>query len=205
MLTLLASGFGLVSSSVSERDIIAPMFRIGLSMVVAAVVAVAQSSSGSITGLVTDSSNAALPTVALKLTNVDTGVVYSAVTNSTGEYTLPLLPIGKYSLTAEAGGFQTYVRRVMTVETDRTVRLDITMQIGQVSERVEVTGTPPMLESETSSVGQLIEQKTIADMPLNGRRVGDLLGLVAGAIHVQGDVIRPRIAISGGRADRQQW
>ena len=174
-------------------------------MLAAAGLVAAQSSTGTITGVVTDSTQAALPTVALRLTNLGTGVVYSAASNNTGEYTIPLLPIGKYSLQAEAGGFQTYVRRDITVETDRTIRLDITMQVGQVSERVEVTGTPPMLESETSSVGQLIENKTIADMPLNGRRVGDLLGIVAGAIQVQGDVIRPRMAISGGRADRQQW
>jgi hypothetical protein len=108
-------------------------------------------------------------------------------------------------MTAEASGFQTYARRDITMELGRTMRLDIDMQVGQVTERVEVTGTPPMLESETSSVGQLIENKMIADMPLNGRRVGDLLGMVGGTVRVQGDVLRPRMAISGGRADRQQW
>ena len=95
--------------------------------------------------------------------------------------------------------------REITVELGRTIRLDISMQVGQVTERVEVSGSAPMLESETLSVGQLIENKTIADMPLNGRRVGDLLGLVGGAIRIQGDVLRPRMVISGGRADRQQW
>jgi hypothetical protein len=167
--------------------------------------AAAQTSSGAITGLVQDASEAALPNVNLRLTSLETGVVHTATTNDTGEYTLPLIPVGKYSLTAEATGFQTYSRREITVELGRTIRLDIAMQLGQVTERVEVTGTAPMLESESSSVGQLIENKTIADMPLNGRRVGDLLGLVGGAIRVQGDVLRPRMAISGGRADRQQW
>src|SRR5687767_3128908 len=123
------------------------MLRLAMAAALCAACLYAQSSSSSITGLVTDSSQAALPNVSLRLTNVDTGVVYTATTNNTGEYTLPLLPVGKYSLTAEVGGFQTYVRRDIVVETDRTLRLDIGMQVGQVSERVEVTGTPPMLES----------------------------------------------------------
>lgn len=168
-------------------------------------IASAQSASGTVTGLVTDSSQAAIPGVTLRIENTETGVAATAVSTSGGEYTFPLLPAGRYTLTAEGTGFQTHSRRDIVVETGRTLRLDIAMQVGQVSERVEVTGEAPLLESETSSVGQLIENKTVADMPLNGRRVGDLLGLVGGAIFVQGDVLRPRMVVSGGRADRQQW
>ncbi|MDZ4800319.1 MAG: carboxypeptidase regulatory-like domain-containing protein [Bryobacteraceae bacterium] len=181
------------------------MLRLVLLLLFSFALSMAQSSSGSVTGQVKDASDAALPGVTLRLVHADTGVPYTATSNSVGEYTIPLLPAGKYAFTAESGGFQTYSRRELVVELGRTIRLDIAMQIGQVNERVEVTGTPPMLESETSSVGQLIENKMIADMPLNGRRVGDLLGLVGGAIRVSGDVLRPRMVISGGRADRQQW
>ncbi|HYO82782.1 MAG TPA: carboxypeptidase-like regulatory domain-containing protein, partial [Bryobacteraceae bacterium] len=181
------------------------MLQLALTLLLCTSFAVAQSSSGAITGVVVDPSQAALAGVTLNLVNTDTGVAYSATTSNLGEYTLPLLPVGKYTLTVEAAGFQSYMRRDITVELGRTMRLDIPMQVGAVSERVEVTGNAPMLESETSSVGQLIENKTIADMPLNGRRVGDLLGLVGGAIRIGGDVLRPRMAISGGRADRQQW
>jgi hypothetical protein len=176
-----------------------------LAFILAAGFAHGQSASGTLTGLVTDSTQAAVPGVELRLTNLDTGVVASATSNTGGEYTFPLLAVGRYTLTAERPGFQTYSRRDIVVETGRVGRIDIVMQVGQVSERVEVTGAPPLLESETSSIGQLIENKTIADMPLNGRRVGDLLGLVGGAIFVQGDVLRPRMVVSGGRADRQQW
>jgi hypothetical protein len=181
------------------------MLRLALFLLLCAAWAAAQSSSGAITGLIQDESQAALPGVNLRLTNVDTGVVYTTTTSNIGEYTLTLLPAGKYDLIAEAAGFQTYSRREIVVELGRTLRLDLARQIGKVSERVEVVGTAPMLESESSSIGQLIENKTIADMPLNGRRVGDLLGLVGGAIRVQGDVLRPRMVLAGGRADRQQW
>jgi hypothetical protein len=74
-----------------------------------------------------------------------------------------------------------------------------------VSEAIEVKGSAPLLESESSTVGQLIEHKTVMDMPLTGRRVGELLGLEGGSLFITGDVIRPRVAIAGGRADQQQW
>jgi hypothetical protein len=97
------------------------------------------------------------------------------------------------------------VAKDITIELGRTSRLDFTMQLGQTTESVTVVSAVPLLESDSSSVGQFIENKTIADMPLNGRRVGDLMGLAGNAIRIQGDVIRPRVAIAGGRADQQQW
>ncbi|MBM3787541.1 MAG: TonB-dependent receptor [Acidobacteria bacterium] len=91
------------------------------------------------------------------------------------------------------------------IELGRVVRLDIALSLTQISESIDVTGAAPLLESETATLGQFIENKTIADMPLNGRRVGDLLALQGSAVYVTGDVIRPRVAIAGGRADQQQW
>ncbi|MEP7367074.1 MAG: carboxypeptidase regulatory-like domain-containing protein [Acidobacteriota bacterium] len=165
----------------------------------------AQSSSGTLTGIVSDPSQARLADVALKLTNESTGVVLTAKTTSTGEYTFPLLASGSYRLEAELGGFQRASRTGIVMELGRTVRLDVALSLGQVSESVEVSGAAPLLESETATVGQFIENKTIADMPLNGRRVGDLLGLMGNGVYIQGDVIRPRVSIGGGRADQQQW
>lgn len=164
-----------------------------------------QASTGTLTGTVTDPSQARLANVKLKLVSEDTGVALAGTTNEAGDYTFPLLNSGRYRLDAEAGGFQRAARTGIVMELGRTVRLDIAMQLGQVSESVEVTGAAPLLESESAAVGQFIENKTIADMPLNGRRVGDLLGLMGSGVHIQGDVIRPRVAIAGGRADQQQW
>ncbi|MBI3679254.1 MAG: TonB-dependent receptor [Acidobacteria bacterium] len=164
-----------------------------------------QVSTGTLTGLVNDASQARLPNVTLRLTNEETGVAVTAATNVQGEYTFPLLASGRYRLNAEARGFQNYTRSGIVLELGRVSRLDITLQVGQVSESIEVAGTAPLLDSETSSVGQFIENKTIADMPLNGRRVGELLGLMGSAVFIGGDVIRPRVSVAGGRGDQQQW
>lgn len=165
----------------------------------------AQSSTGTLTGIVSDPSQARLTDVALKLTNEGTGVTVAAKTSTSGEYTFPLLASGTYRLDAELTGFQRSARTGIVMELGRTVRVDLTLQLGQVSESVEVSGAAPLLESETATVGQFIENKTIVDMPLNGRRVGDLLGLMGNGVYIAGDVIRPRVSIGGGRADQQQW
>ncbi|MBK5294581.1 MAG: TonB-dependent receptor [Acidobacteriia bacterium] len=172
---------------------------------ISAIALYAQSSTGTLTGIVSDPSQARLADVVLKLANEETGVALSAKSTSSGEYTFPLLPSGTYRLDAELGGFQRSARTGIAMELGRTVRLDIILQLGQVTESVEVSGAAPLLESESATVGQFIENKTIADMPLNGRRVGDLLGLMGNGVYIRGDVIRPRVSIGGGRADQQQW
>lgn len=177
-----------------------------LGMTLASItLAYSQSSTGTLTGIVMDPSPARLANVALKLTSEQTGVALAATSNASGEYTSPLLNSGTYRVEAEAGGFQRAARTGIVMELGRVVRLDIMMQLGQVAESVEVSGAAPLIESESATVGQLIENKTIADMPLNGRRVGDLLGLIGNGVYIQGDVIRPRIPVGGGRADQQQW
>jgi hypothetical protein len=165
----------------------------------------AQTSTGTITGIVTDPQQARLAGVQLRLTNESTGVVVTSQTNAQGEYTFPLLPSAVYTLEIEAGGFQRYQRKDLVVELSRVLRVDVMMTLGQVAETVSVSGQAPLLESESSTIGQLIENRTVTDMPLNGRRVGELLGLAGNAVFVQGDVIRPRVTLAGGRADQQQW
>jgi carboxypeptidase family protein len=181
------------------------MLRVSILSLACSAAIYAQSSTGTLTGIVSDPSQARLANVALKLTNEETGAVLTAQTSTSGEYTFPLLTSGTYRLDAELGGFQRAARTGIVMELGRTARIDLTLQLGQVSESVEVSGAAPLLESETATVGQFIENKTIADMPLNGRRVGDLLGLMGNGVYIQGDVIRPRVSIGGGRADQQQW
>ena len=181
------------------------MLRLLALALLSALACLSQMSTGTLTGIVTDPSQARLPNVSLKLASEETGVALTATTNSAGEYTFPLLASGRYRLEAETAGFQRSGRSGIVMELGRTLRLDVTMQLGQVSESVEVSGTPSLIESETATVGQFIENKTIADMPLNGRRVGDLLGLMGNGVYIRGDVIRPRVSVGGGRGDQQQW
>lgn len=166
--------------------------------------AAGQGSSG-LTGIVTDSTSSRLADVKVTATSTATGVVQNAVTNVQGEFNLAPLPPGQYDVAAERSGFQRYSQTAVTLELGRMVRLDLTLQVGQVSETVEVSAQAPLLESETATVGQYIENKTVRDMPLNGRRVGDLLKLMGNSVYVSGDVIRPRVSVAGSRGDQQQW
>jgi hypothetical protein len=179
--------------------------RLALLLFFAAGSAAAQTSTATLTGIVTDATQARLPGVTLTLANEDTGVASRAATNEQGEYTFPLVQPGRYRLTAEGVGFQSMTHTGIVLELGRTSRLDLQLQLGQLAQSVEVSGRAPLLESETSSAGQLIENRTIVDMPLNGRRVGELLGLVGSAVYITGDIIRPRVTMAGGRADQQQW
>ncbi len=165
----------------------------------------AQSSTGTLTGIVTDPSKANLPSVSIDLVNQATGVAESVVTNQLGEYTFSLLQPGSYKLTAQANGFRTYTHPDIVMESARTTRIDISMEIGAVKDTIEVSASPSLLESESATVGQFIENKIVTDMPLTGRRVGELLALEGNSVFITGDVIRPRVAIAGGRADQQQW
>ena len=165
----------------------------------------AQMSTGTITGIVTDPTGAVIPGVAVEMVNSDTGVKLTATTNEAGEYTVPLLQPGRYRLVAQSVGFRTRAQDGLVIESGRVTRLDLKLELGEVAETVEVVGAAPLLESETATLGQFIENKTVTDMPLNGRRVGELLALMGNAVFVTGNVIRPRVAIAGGRADRQQW
>jgi hypothetical protein len=181
------------------------LLRLGAFLGLCAASVFSQGSTGSITGIVTDSSAARLPGAAIEVLNTDTGVAVNVTANEAGEYTVPLLQPGRYQLTARMDGFRTYNQAGIVVELGRVARLDISLEVGQVSETVEVVGSAPLLESETSTVGQFIENKTVTDMPLNGRRVGELAALMGNAVTIAKGVIRPRIAVAGSRGDQQQW
>lgn len=168
-------------------------------------VAAQTSAGGSITGIVVDPTEARVGGAQLVLTNTATGVTQTATANSGGEFTFSYLPSGTYRMEVSAPGFQSQVRPQIVVELGRISRVDVSLTVGEVSTTVTVDSSAPMLDTESATVGQLIENRTISDMPLNGRRVGELLGLVGNAVFVQGDVIRPRVTIAGGRADQQQW
>ncbi len=182
-----------------------PLRALCPALLLASSAALAQVSTGSITGIVTDPTEGRLPGVALEAASLDTGVTLTATSNEAGEYTLPLLQPGPYRLTAQTAGFRTYAREGILIESGRVTRIDIAMEIGEVTETVEVVASVPLLESETSTVGQFIENKYVTDMPLNGRRVGELLGSMGNTVFIGGNVIRPRVAVAGSRGDQQQW
>ena len=141
----------------------------------------AQAVRGTIQGAVTDSSSAALPGVTVELKNVDTGVTQSTVTNGEGRYTAPDLPLGNYEVTAALQGFQTVVRRGITLRVGSQVVVDFQLPVGQLQETLTVTGAAPTVDTVSSAVGAVVEQKQIADLPLNGRNFSQLISLAPGA------------------------
>ena len=172
-------------------------------------VASGQTSLGSISGLVADQSGAAVPDVAISVTDVDRNATFRSVSNESGFYALAQLPPGTYSLSAEASGFSRYELDEISLSTQQKISADIVLELGAVTESVSVTANALELETGTSTLSAVIENKKILDLPLNGRNVFTLALLTAGvyasrpytssggigeAFHVQG-----RFIANGGR------
>src|SRR5881296_3578781 len=152
----------------------------GFAFVVLCGVAFGQSTTQSVQGLVTDTSGAIVPGATVTLTNVGTGVSRSVTTNESGNYSFPLIQVGNYDLKVEMTGFKTETVKSIRVETAAQVREDVKLQVGQVSETVEVTASAVTLNTENATTGGVIENKRIIDLPLNGRNVVNLAVLVPG-------------------------
>lgn len=154
-------------------------------LVVTVGAAGAQSTSARIVGTVTDAAGAVQPGVTVRITNLETNAIRAVTTDETGDYSIPNLPIGNYEVAAEAAGYKRYVQRPLKLDVDQTARIDVRMEVGQVTESVSVEGGAPLIETERSGIGQVIENKTIVQLPLNGRnfiRLGSLIpGTTEGA------------------------
>jgi hypothetical protein len=148
---------------------------------------IAQVDMGSISGTVRDTSGAVIPGAKVILTNVDTSITVSTTTGSEGQYTLSPLKIGHYSVSAEATGFQAVRQNNVSVDVQQKVEVDLTLRVGQATETIEVNTAPPLLQALDASVGQVIEQKAINDLPLNGRNFTFLAQLSAGVTQGQQD------------------
>jgi hypothetical protein len=122
-----------------------------------------------ITGLVTDKTGAAVAAAKITATSLDTQIAREANSDAAGVYTLPLLPPGRYRVAAQKTGFRQTVQDAVTLEVNQTARFDFQLEVGQVTETVEVKASAPLLESDNSTIGQVIEQKAVAELPLNGR------------------------------------
>jgi len=149
-----------------------PRFRIlvaGLSLALAiSVVLSAQSNRGTITGTVTDPTGAAIVGVSVIGTNTGTGVTSKTTTGVNGNYTIPFLPVGTYQVSAEHPGFKKSVGDGVVVEVGQTARVDIGMQLGEISQTVEVQAEEPLLRRDTSDLGTVITGQQILDLPLLG-------------------------------------
>lgn len=126
----------------------------------------AQSALGTITGIVADSTGAVIPNVTVVATNTATGTTAQTVSSSTGNYVIPSLPVGPYTLSVSLTGFKAYTRTGINLNTNDNLRLDVILEVGQTSERVEVSAETPPLKTESTEVSTTMENKLVTDMPL---------------------------------------
>jgi len=131
---------------------------------------------GSIAGQVRDSSGATIPEAKVTATNTGTNAQRVALSNEAGDYAFPLLPPGIYTVTAERPGFKTLVRSQVEIQVQQNARIDFELQIGQISESVEVVANGVMV-TENATVGTVIENRRIVELPLNGRNYLQLVSL----------------------------
>ena len=141
-----------------------------------------------------------LPGVEIQVTQTDTGIVRQAVTNETGSYVLPNLPLGPYRVEAALPGFRTYVQTGIALQVNSSPVINAVLEVGQVSEQVEVQANAALVETRNVSVGQVMESARIVELPLNGRNAQELMLLGGGAVQTAptGGMSFPsnRIAIS---------
>ncbi|MBI4485552.1 MAG: TonB-dependent receptor [Acidobacteria bacterium] len=133
-----------------------------------------------VAGTVRDASGGVLPGVDVTVTQTATGFMRTVVTDATGAYTLPNLPIGPYRLEANLQGFRSYVRTGIVLQVGGSPVIDITLELGELTEAITVQANAALVETRSTGVGQVIENQRVLELPLNGRQVTDLLLLSPG-------------------------
>ncbi len=137
---------------------------------------------GTVVGTVTDQSGAVVPGVNVKITSLATNETRSIPTSAAGTYSFPSLTAGLYRIEVQASGFKQFVRNNVEVRVDTTTRVDVALEIGAISDVVEVSDMPPLIQTDTSSLGSVITNAEVEALPLSGRNVNNMLSLVAGVV-----------------------
>ena len=175
----------------------------------------AQIVSGTIVGAATDATGAVVTNGRITATNESTGIARSTTTDVSGGYVLPQLPPGNYRISVSAPGFRSYDVSHVALLVDQTVRVDAQLQLGEVTERVEVSAQAAQVDSETSTLGQVVERQRIVALPLNGRNFMQLSSIssgVAPAYNARSATITNQsgrsdlaVHVSGGRGDSNSY
>jgi Carboxypeptidase regulatory-like domain/TonB dependent receptor-like, beta-barrel len=157
--------------------------------------AMAQLPTATILGVVKDTSGAVVPGATLTARNVDTGQTRTTVSASDGSYRFPALLVGNYEVRAEQRGFQTDVRRGLTLTVTQEAVVNFTLQVGAVSQSVEVTAEAPLVNTTSGAIGALVAERQVQDLPLNGRNYVDLTLLQPGITRHRSS--SPAVTING--------
>mgnify|MGYP000075100325 CR=1 FL=1 len=156
--------------------------RISMLLLVSFASLWAQTTSTTILGTVQDSSGSVIGGAKVILTNTRTNVKAETTSTSSGDYTFPLIDVGEYTVSVEQSGFKSATRTNVIVQINEKVRADFKLEVGQVSERVQVTAEIAQLKTDEASLGNVVEQRRLVELPVNGRNVGNLAALQAGVM-----------------------
>jgi len=183
--------------------------RLGLLLAVllAAASPILAQSQSRLTGTVTDNTGAVIPGANVTISNMATGVEQTTTTNASGVYIFPNVVPGQYIVLVEFTGFKGFSQTGLTLDTGFTRTLNAQLEVGDLTEVVTVEATQPLLESETSSVGQFIEREQVMNMPLVSRRSASLVRLMGNVSFrsEDGGEQVPKFSMAGGRSQNQMW
>ena len=142
----------------------------------------AQQTTGSIVGTVKDQSGAVVSTATVKATNLETGFSRAVPTNELGQYRIDYLPIGKYTVAADAASFKHFVQENIELNIDQTLTVEIALAIGAATETVTVTDAPPLVNTSTAELGRIVQGQEIVGLPLVNRNAYSELSLTPGVM-----------------------
>src|SRR5262249_8152016 len=165
--------------AIQRRMIARVVLFIGL-VILGAPFAGAQSTGGRIRGTVADTSGGAIAAVTVQLTNEATHAKREVQSNESGEYTFIEVPIGTYEIDVNQAGFKKYVRKGIPLNLNEVVTVDVVLQVGGASETVEVTGAPPVVDTTSTQLGAIVNERSSTQLPLNTRDVFQLLQVQPG-------------------------
>lgn len=161
------------------------MQKLAVSMLCLSAAMWGQTFTATISGTVTDSADAAVAGAAITITDLAKNTSFRTTSNESGFYLVSELPPGSYSVKAEQPGFRTYILDAFPLSTQQKASVNIKLEVGQVSEKVQVTAEAQLVESQSSTLGAVVENKRILDLPLNGRNIYNLSALVPGVFMVR--------------------
>src|SRR5579859_1344533 len=167
----------------------------------------AQSTGGRILGRVADASGAVLANVKVTATNEATGIARDTKTNASGDYVFPELPVGTYTLSFDLSGFKTNVRKSVTLDLNQVITLNMSMQVGASKEVIEVTSEAPLVDTTSTQLGAVVNDRSVSQLPLNARDTYQLLQLQPGVTStvgsgnsiVYGSDKSGSVSVNGGR------